>query len=43
MLEYEHLRGGNKWVLVLVKDSDNGRALKEKCKGDLKGLRLWWR
>ncbi len=43
MLEYEHLRGGNKWVLVLVDENANGVVLNDQCNGGLIGLRLWWR
>lgn len=42
MLENEHLRGGNKWVLDLDGDNDNGFALKEQSDGVLMGVRLWW-
>lgn len=43
MLEYEHLRGVNKWVLALVGENANGLALNCQCDGGLMGLRLWWR
>lgn len=43
MLEYEHLSGGNKWVLllVLVGDDENGFCERHKFDGFLRGLRLW--
>ena len=44
MLEYEHLRGVNKWVLDLGDDEISGFSERYDLDEVLRGLRLcWWR
>lgn len=44
VLEYEHLRGVNKWVLVVGDEKDSGFWERYDLDGVLRGLRVcWWR